>query len=121
MKDFQRNVTKGDQVPFLQITVGRRRIVNLYSPCPSASPLMQDHGSIRTVDEKLSLCHFFKALILRRMVKMTMGIDDVKAAKIVLGVGDQDFVRIASRVDDSGLSCPLTAQDVTVCLNRSDH
>jgi hypothetical protein len=55
------------------------------------------------------------------MVKMAMGIDDVNATKLILGKGDEDLVRIASRIDDSGLSCPLAAQDITVCLNRSDN
>jgi hypothetical protein len=61
------------------------------------------------MDEELSFCHFFKALIFCRMVKMTMGVDDVKAAKMVLGVGNQYLIRIASRVNNSSLSCPFTA------------
>lgn len=72
------------------------------------------------MDEELSLCHLLKTLILRRMIKMTMSVNDVNTAKVVLGVGDQNLVCITSWIDDSGLSCPLATQDVTVRLNRSN-
>ena len=66
------------------------------------------------MDEELSPCHFLKALIIRGMVKMAMGIDDINAAQFILGERDENPVGITSRIDNGCFSCSLTAHDVAI-------
>jgi hypothetical protein len=75
---------------------------------------MHDHTSVGTVDDQLSSSHLLQTLIFGGMVKVAMGIDDIDTAQIVFGQCHQDFVYISSRIDDSGLSRSLAAEDIAV-------
>jgi hypothetical protein len=55
------------------------------------------------------------------MVKMAMGVDDINAAKFILGERDEDPIDITSWIDNGGFSCLLTTQDVTIGLNGPDN
>jgi hypothetical protein len=119
MEYLQGDISEGDNIPFLQVPVGRRGIVYFDSPHPAAAPLLKDHRSIGTVDKKLGSRHFLKSFVIRCMVKVTVGVNDVDTAKFVFGQGQQYLVRVPSRIDDSCLPGPFTAKDVTIRLNGS--
>jgi hypothetical protein len=55
------------------------------------------------------------------MVKMAMSVDDINAAKFILGEGDKDPIDITSRIDDGCFSGSLTTQNVTIRLNGPDN
>jgi hypothetical protein len=80
---------------------------------------LKDHGSIGTVDKELGSRHLFESLIIRCMIKVTMGVNDIDTTQIIFGESQQYLVRVAPRVDDSRLPGPFTAKDVTIRLNGS--
>jgi hypothetical protein len=119
MEYLQGDIPEGDDIPFLQVPVGRRGIVYFDAPHPAAAPLLKDHGSICTVDKKLGSRHFLESFVIRCMVKVTVGVNDVDTTLIFFGESQQYLVRVASRIDDSRLPGPFTAKDVTIRLNGS--
>jgi hypothetical protein len=52
---------------------------------------------------------------------MAMSVDDINAAKFILGERDENPISITTRIDNGGFSCSLTAQDITIGLNGSDN
>jgi hypothetical protein len=77
MEYFQGDISESDDIPFLQVPVGRRGIVYFDAPHPAAPSLLKDHGSIGTVDKKLRSRNFLESLVIRCMVKVTVGVNDV--------------------------------------------
>jgi hypothetical protein len=119
MEHLQCDIPEGDDISFLQVPVGRRGIVYFDSPHPAAPSLLKDHGSIGAVDKELGSRNFLESLIIRCMVKVTMGINDVDTTELLFGQGQQYLVRVASWINDSRLPGSFTAKDVTIRLNRS--
>src|SRR3990172_1466788 len=117
MEYFQGDIPEGDDISFLQVPVGRRGIVDFDTPHPAAAPLLKDHGSIGAVDKKLRSRNFLESLIIRCMVKVTVGVNDVDTTELLFGQGHQYLVRVASRIDDSRLPGPFTTKDVAIRLN----
>src|SRR5512143_3700972 len=101
MQNFERDIAKGDVLPFFHVSVRRRRVVNLHPPHPAAPSLMKDHGSISSMDDQLSPGYLFETFIFGSMVKVTMGIDNIDTAQKVLSQSQQYLVHISTRIDDS--------------------
>jgi hypothetical protein len=66
------------------------------------------------MDNQLSSGYLLETFIFGGMVKVTMGIDNIDTAQMVLGQSQQYLVHIPTRIDDSGLFRPFTTKDITI-------
>jgi hypothetical protein len=75
---------------------------------------MHDHGSVGAMNDQLSSSHFLEPLILGRMVKVAMGVDNINTPQIVFGQDYQYLVHLSPRINDRCLSRPFTTEDIAV-------
>jgi hypothetical protein len=71
------------------------------------------------MDKELGPRNLLDSLIIRGMIKVTMGVYDVDTTQMIFGESQQYLIRVASWIDDRRLPGPFTAKDVTIRLNGS--